>query len=357
MIGMFADTPVEKPRAPVSQQSYMALLSARSPLALYVDLNGDGVRGDWVDGLLFNMFFEDSNQHEVQTSEGTRSTIKPNNRNKAIEDQVRKGLVTQRIALIEPTSRGTTALSAQDIFAILDGREKATEKDKSIVLASILNLITLNPALAGLNSPTRAEASQEVQQRTTHLMYSLMRTKRLNQPFRSGGSALAMDVTLSRLALFMSLVEEQLQNPSAQVHPITINNMRAALYFTAFEIKRLKRSAKAQEAIVKEVAKTLAEITPLAVKLAAENASSPQVMAELEKSIISLTPVLNKKGFGRKTIVAASVVANASVLSLWMIGGQWAVETMTSNIGVQTLAHPVISAGAMFLPVSSLSGS
>jgi hypothetical protein len=355
--GFFANVPAtHEPWIPT--QSYMAMLSSRSPLALFVDLNGNGVRGDYFDGLLFNLFFPSSvsdEKYEVATARrGVRSSVSEMKRNESVERSIKSGLTTARIALTSELFDGRRAASLEELAEIIYGTKRDTYSwhDRDIALASILNLATLNPVLSTAGGPILAKVPQFLRENSGTLSNSLwMRgikaedyTRKL--VYTKGGNQLAVEVNLSRLATVMTLVEERLTESSQKLNDDVVDNMRAALYFTAFEIKRLKLSNSERDAIIKGIVSLLAEATPKALRAAALRATDAVALKRLEESLIRTAPVINQGGYSKTARISVSVLSAAAAVGLWMAGGDWAMEMLTNDVALQVAGQAGATATA-----------
>lgn len=352
---------INKPASELDRvsQSFGALLFSRSPIALFVDLNGNGVRGDMIDGILFNLFFGDMvgerRYQTTSTQHGTQATIEKEIRRDKIDEQIRAGLKETRIILVRKLADGREAASLRDLMDVLfsEDTSKFNQSDRETALASILTLTVLNPAIAHKTGPVVTSMTSTGITYASDLHGSLDAAIKGEKAYEfiGGGSPLALSASVARLATIMALTNEALAKNSFKLTQESLDGLRGALYFMAFELKRLKVSDEKREEILKAILAVLAKQSPKALRVAAEQATTVEALNRLESSIIKLAPVINeKRGLGRFARVTVSSIAAAASVGLWMMGGDWLVDQLTVSIGAQVLIDAGLSTS---LPVGA----
>ena len=351
----------------MSHQSFAALFVSRSPISLFLDLNGDGVRGDFIDGLLYNLFFDhamDNRSYAVRSDSGTQATIREEKK-RGIEE-LRKGLQNARIMLVVALSDGRTAAPLNEVISLAYD-DKADPQDQEIAIASILSVATLEPAATSSLGPilVQEKMNGEVKTQASSMRSSLVNDELIHSlKFKDGGSRLAFEVSMNRLALVTSLIEQHItrrKGDISKIRPESFDAVRAALYFTAFELKRLKPADKnttttavlSQDDVLKRIITALAIHAPQTLKAIGEKASNKEAIQRLQRTVIAKAPVLsqNSGGMGRAARYTTATLAAGVAVGAWMMGGDWAVESLTSDIALQAIGQPagyLLSPAAMY---------
>lgn len=346
VVGRVLGTPTEDIG---TQQGFGALITAKSPLALFLDLNGNGVRGDMIDGLLFNIFFGnyfDGDSYSVTGDQAPRSQIKPEARRYGLTEKIRNGLKTTRIPLVDPLSDGTSVASLESLMAKINITDpgQASSGDAAIALATVLQIMVLHPPLASLGGPVvDLLPSGEKSDRSKMLIETLSKDLvKKDASYRSGGSRLAFQVSMSRLGAVMGLTEMALEH-DIPLRDEALEALRGALYFAAFEVKRLKVDDGEREEIMKSMVAKLIEKTPNAARLAAEKASSEEALVKLEEVMLKVAPVINQKRMGdsKWKRFGASALASGAALGSWLLFGDSLVDSATANIALEMVIDDV----------------
>lgn len=303
-------------------QSFGALLIS-NPVALFLDLNGNGVRGDMWDGLLFNLFW--GGQHNsMYTTSNFENGVQARFTGAAQRADfvvMRSRLSDRNVLLVAPMSDGRRAAPIANLIQLVElESSNAIRGDQMIALSTLTLLALANPLATTKYGPFLRSSSTNVTSIAENIRKDIAYAI-VSANFHSGGNRLALDASVSRLAAIVAMVEAFAKRQySAVEREETLLALRGALYFMAFEIKRLKMDARNRDYLFKSLIQTLAKNAPHAMRLAAERATSPEEMANL-MDLVRYLPVVNTPlEHHRKLRVAVSLVASGVALALWMKG-------------------------------------
>ena len=302
-------------------QSFGAALVSR-PWALFLDLNGNGVRGDIWDGLMFKLLWGDGYDGTYTSStaqSGVQSRFRGAKGSLPDIEVLRSKLNETNVLLLTELSDGRKYAPLMELASLAEnGNSRGVREDQKIALSTLTLLALAQPLMTTDHGPLLGPFSS----RTRDISFSIrsdLQAQFAGVSYYSGGNVLALQSSLNRLAAVLGMTEAfLLRHPEAGLSDETLMAVRGAIYFMGFEIKRLKTDKSRRNHIFKTLIQTMAKNSPLTMKIAANKATSKEAMSNL-KEIVANVPHLNVPlKTHPKLRVAGSLLAAGIVMILWI---------------------------------------